>query len=60
MTRYARWWCKLPGCRMWGLGGPRGWLTHHYDRHLTAVHAAHLTASTAFGFAPDNETEIRA
>jgi hypothetical protein len=60
VSRYARWWCKLPGCHVWGLGGPRGWNAHHYDKHQTYPHQAHLSADVAFGFAPDNGLEVRA
>lgn len=60
MIRYARWWCKLPGCRMWGLGGPNGWLIHQNDHHQQWDATARLQADVTFGFTPDIETEIRA
>jgi hypothetical protein len=45
---------------MWGLGGPKGWNAHHYDKHQTYPHQAHLSADVAFGFTPDNGLEVRA
>jgi len=63
MNRWVgcRWWCKMPGCHMWGLGGIAGWIQHHTDKHQTWDATARLEAyiERPFGFGPTDEARKR-